>query len=141
MPAQTGPATLPTPRRACCTPIIRPNSCRSVRWLTSADVAGNSSAVPSGNSIWNKRNIGTALLFPATSALVSHRTDRHEFGLMMGVQQALRGVASVAGPVWAGIAYQHVGPSVPFYACAVIIACALLLATRVPVGVPVTAAA
>ena len=85
--------------------------------------------------------LGTALLFPATSALVSHRTDRHEFGLMMGVQQALRGVGSVAGPVWAGIAYQRVGPSIPFYACAVIIGCALLLAARVPRGAPVPAAA
>jgi len=85
--------------------------------------------------------LGTALLFPANSALVSHRTDRHEFGLMMGVQQGLRGVASVAGPIWAGLAYQHLGRSVPFYACAVIIAFALLLATRVPVGAPATAAA
>ncbi len=83
--------------------------------------------------------LGTALLFPATSALVSHRSDQHEFGLMMGVQQALRGVASVIGPIWAGFAYQHVGPSVPFYACAVIIAGALLLAARVPVREPVPA--
>jgi multidrug resistance protein len=85
--------------------------------------------------------LGTALLFPANSALVSHRTDQHEFGLMMGVQQAMRGVASVIGPIWAGFAYQHLGPSVPFYACAVIIACALLLATRVPGREPVVATA
>lgn len=85
--------------------------------------------------------LGTALLFPATSALVSHRTDQHEFGLMMGVQQAMRGVASVAGPIWAGLAYQYLGPRVPFFACAVIIACALLLATRVPSTEPVPAAA
>ena len=84
--------------------------------------------------------LGTALLFPANSALVSHRTDRHEFGLMMGVQQALRGVASVAGPIWAGLAYQHLGPSVPFFACAVIIGLALLMATQVPRGQPVAAA-
>src|SRR5438477_13077403 len=73
--------------------------------------------------------LGTALLFPATSALVSHRTDQHEFGLMMGVQQGLRGVASVAGPIWAGLAYQHLGPSVPFLVCAVVIDCARLLAS------------
>lgn len=88
--------------------------------------------------------LGTALLFPANSALVSHRAARHEFGLMMGVQQALRGVASVLGPIWAGLAYQYLGPAVPFYACAVIVAGALLLATRVPrgepVGVPASAA-
>jgi len=76
--------------------------------------------------------LGTALLFPANSALVSHRADRHEFGLMMGVQQALRGVASVIGPIWAGFAYQTLGPRVPFFACAAILACVLLLATRVP---------
>jgi multidrug resistance protein len=85
--------------------------------------------------------LGTALLFPATSALVSHRTDQHEFGLMMGVQQAMRGVASVAGPIWAGFAYQYLGPRVPFFACSVIIACALLLATRVSRTEPVPAAA
>jgi multidrug resistance protein len=85
--------------------------------------------------------LGTALLFPATSALVSHRTDQHEFGLMMGVQQGMRGVASVAGPIWAGFAYQYLGPRVPFFACAVIIGCALLIATRVRTDEPVTAAA
>jgi multidrug resistance protein len=85
--------------------------------------------------------LGTALLFPANSALVSHRADKHEFGLMMGVQQALRGVASVLGPIWAGFAYQSLGPRVPFFACAAIIACALLLATRIPRAEPVPAAA
>lgn len=85
--------------------------------------------------------LGTALFFPANSALVSHRAERHEFGLMLGVQQALRGVASVIGPIWAGLAYQHLGPTVPFFACAVIIGCAVLLATRVPREEPVAAAA
>jgi MFS family permease len=85
--------------------------------------------------------LGTALLFPANSALVSHRTSRHEFGLMMGVQQALRGVASVLGPIWAGLAYQYLGPTVPFFACSVIIALALVLATRVRSEEPVTATA
>jgi multidrug resistance protein len=85
--------------------------------------------------------LGTALLFPANSALVSHWADRHEFGLMMGVQQALRGVASVVGPIWAGMTYQHFGPRVPFFACAVIISLALLMATRVRHDQPVPAAA
>jgi MFS family permease len=85
--------------------------------------------------------LGTALFFPANSALVSHRADRHELGMMMGVQQALRGVASVAGPIWAGLAYQHLGPRVPFFACAVIIACALLLTARIPRTEAVAAAA
>src|SRR2546425_4736293 len=31
--------------------------------------------------------LGTALLFPANSALVSHRADPNEIGLTLGVQQ------------------------------------------------------
>jgi multidrug resistance protein len=85
--------------------------------------------------------LGTALLFPANSALVSHHASKHEFGLMLGVQQAFRGVASVIAPVLAGAAYQHLGPPIPFYGCAVIIACALLLASRVPHTVPDVSAA
>ncbi|HVH68457.1 MAG TPA: MFS transporter [Gemmatimonadales bacterium] len=85
--------------------------------------------------------LGTALFFPANSALVSHRAERHEYGLMLGVQQALRGVASVIAPIWAGIAYQHLGPAVPFFACSVIIALALVLAMRVRVEGAVTATA
>ncbi len=54
--------------------------------------------------------------------------------LLYQTQQALRGVASVLGPIWAGFAYQALGPRVPFFACAGVIACALLLAMRVPRG-------
>jgi multidrug resistance protein len=71
--------------------------------------------------------LGTALLFPANSALVSHNADRHEFGLMLGVQQALRGVSSVLAPILAGFAYQVYGPRVPFFGAAGVIAIALLL--------------
>src|SRR5260370_42316679 len=100
--------------------------------------SGGSALLPSASSVplfllfQALLPLGTALLFPATSALVSHRTDPHEFGLMMGVQQALRGVASIVGPVWAGLACQYLGPRVPFFACAALIACALRLAARVP---------
>jgi multidrug resistance protein len=77
--------------------------------------------------------LGTALLFPANSALVSHNTERHEFGLMLGVQQALRGVSSVFAPIVAGFAYQVYGPRVPFFGAAGVIAIALLLTIPLPV--------
>lgn len=80
--------------------------------------------------------LGSALFFPANSALVSHRAAKHEFGLMMGVQQALRGVASVLGPVLGGLIYQHVGPGMPFVACAVVTAFVLVLALQVPRAKP-----
>lgn len=83
--------------------------------------------------------LGTALLFPANSALVSHNADRHEFGLMLGVQQALRGVSSVLAPILAGFAYQVYGPRVPFFGAAGVIAIALLLTGLVRDSRPATA--
>jgi multidrug resistance protein len=44
--------------------------------------------------------VGTALLFPSTTALVSRRAPRGETGQLMGVQQAFGGVSRLLGPIW-----------------------------------------
>jgi len=44
--------------------------------------------------------VGTALLFPSTTALVSRRSPRGETGQLMGVQQAFGGVSRLLGPIW-----------------------------------------
>ena len=75
--------------------------------------------------------LGTALLFPANSALVSHRADPNEIGLTLGVQQTYRGVAAVLGPTYAGRAYQTLGQHVPFYISAGIIVVVVYLTLRV----------
>lgn len=85
--------------------------------------------------------IGTALLFPASTALVSHRTDRNEYGVQMGAQQTLRGLMAIVGPIGATLAFQHLGPGVPFFLAASVVAVAALVAWRVreqrPVPAPV----
>src|SRR2546425_11135994 len=75
--------------------------------------------------------LGTALLFPANSALVSHRADPNEIGLTLGVQQTYRGIAAVLGPTYAGRAYQTLGQHVPFYISAGIIVVVVYLTLRV----------
>src|SRR5258708_24951073 len=55
--------------------------------------------------------VGTALLFPASTSLVSQRTDRHELGLVMGAQQTFRGIMSIVGPVGATITFAAWGRS------------------------------
>ena len=75
---------------------------------------------------------GTALLFPASTSLVSQRTERAEMGQVMGAQQTLRGIASIIGPIGATAVYQAFGHGLPFVAAAVIVAVALLLASREP---------
>jgi MFS family permease len=65
--------------------------------------------------------VGTALLFPSTTALVSRRSPRHETGQVMGVQQSFGGVSRMVGPLWSGAAFQ-IGFAYPFW-----IASALML--------------
>jgi multidrug resistance protein len=79
---------------------------------------------------------GTALLFPASTSLVSQRTERAEMGQVMGAQQTLRGIVSIIGPIGATAVYQAFGHSLPFIGAAVVVAVALLLASREPHAVP-----
>lgn len=72
--------------------------------------------------------IGTALLFPATSALVTHRAPGHELGQVMGVQQAFGAVARIIAPIWATAAFQALGVGVPFYLAGLVVAVVGLLA-------------
>jgi MFS family permease len=69
--------------------------------------------------------VGTALLFPSTTSILSHRAQADRVGLVLGVQQSFGGVARMIGPLWAGAAFQHLGIAVPFW-----IAAALMVALR-----------
>jgi len=59
--------------------------------------------------------IGTALLFPATSSLVSRFASRSDLGVVMGVQQAYGGLARLVGPIWAGAAFEGLGSGSPLF--------------------------
>jgi multidrug resistance protein len=62
--------------------------------------------------------VGTALLFPATTSMVSHRAAEGRTGLILGVQQSFGGVSRMIGPLWAGAAFQFLGIRSPFYLAA-----------------------
>jgi MFS family permease len=66
--------------------------------------------------------IGTAMLFPATTAQVSRHAPPGHVGEFMGLQQALGGVSRVLGPVWAGFVFQHLGVPWPFWIAATLMA-------------------
>lgn len=74
--------------------------------------------------------IGTALLFPNVSALVSFRTPNVELGQMLSVQQSFGGVSRVIAPLWATAVFQ-LGPSLPFFISAGVVAIVTLLAFSV----------
>ena len=65
--------------------------------------------------------IGTAMLFPATSAQVTHRAPAHERGQVLGVQQTFGGVARVLAPLWATWVFGAFSSTTPFYIASVIV--------------------
>jgi len=59
--------------------------------------------------------IGTALLFPTETSLLSQRAAKGETGALLSVQQSVGGVARTVGPLWAGFVFQHIGIRSPFW--------------------------
>jgi len=53
--------------------------------------------------------VGTALLFPTCTSLLTQRAPEAEVGQILGVQQSFRGIAGILGPAWAGAVYEFVG--------------------------------
>lgn len=80
--------------------------------------------------------IGTALLFPSTTSLLSGRTAKRELGTVMGVAQTFAGLARVAAPLMATAAFQNLGHPAPFFIAGGIVALVGLLAFRVEVQPP-----
>jgi MFS family permease len=74
--------------------------------------------------------VGTALLFPATTSLVSRRARRSETGQVMGVQQLFGGVSRMLGPLWAGFVFQKIGIQYPFWIAAVLMLSVSFLTLR-----------
>jgi multidrug resistance protein len=83
--------------------------------------------------------VGTALLFPASTSLVSQRSEHHEVGLVMGAQQTFRGIMSIVGPVGGTLAYT-LGHGLPFFFAAAVVGVAGILAMRESREKPVPAA-
>jgi multidrug resistance protein len=74
--------------------------------------------------------VGTALLFPSTTALVSGRSPREEMGQIMGVQQLFGGIARFLGPIWSTWLF-GVYIMLPFWAAAFFMLCGGLLTLRI----------
>lgn len=76
--------------------------------------------------------IGTALLFPATTSLMSRYSDPRELGTTMGVAQTFAGLARVIAPLLATMVFQRFGHAMPFYVAGGVVALAGVLALQVP---------
>lgn len=96
--------------------------------------------MPLPGSVWGLAGVvllvpvGTALLFPATTSLVSRHSLRGDTGQDLGVQQAFGGVSRMVGPIWSTAVFEHVGWSAPFWVAAVLMAGAVAISLGVHGG-------
>jgi DHA1 family multidrug resistance protein-like MFS transporter len=103
-------------------------------------------AYPLAPSLWSLAlivplvPIGTSLLFPATTAMMSRHSDKAELGTTMGIAQTFAGVSRVVAPVLSTTLFQRISHGMPFYFAATFVALVSLLAFQVdarPVPEPV----
>lgn len=78
--------------------------------------------------------LGTALLFPATTSLMSQLAHRTELGATMGVAQTFAGMARVISPIAATRAFQDLGHEWPFLLGAGVVTLVGALTFRVQPG-------
>ncbi len=78
--------------------------------------------------------IGTALLFPSTTSLMSRFSHEREVGTTMGTAQSFAGISRVAAPLIATSLFQRLGHAAPFFTAAVILSLVSMLALRVEAG-------
>lgn len=117
-------------------PVIqRVGELRAMRLGTGILIAGLL-LYPAVTGIWQLALIiplvpmGTALLFPSTTSLMSRYSDPSEVGTTMGVAQTYGGIARAVAPLMATTAYQRLGHTAPFLVAAAIVALVALLAVR-----------
>ncbi|MBD2124587.1 MFS transporter [Trichocoleus sp. FACHB-262] len=72
--------------------------------------------------------VGSGITNPTLTSLISKQVSSQEQGTVLGATQALASLALIVGPVWAGITFDKLGPSAPYWTGAVWLAIAVLFA-------------
>jgi len=72
--------------------------------------------------------VGSSFTNPTLNAMISQRSGASEQGSILGTTKSVLSLTRVAGPAWAGIVFDRVGPASPYWTGAVFIALAMLLA-------------
>jgi DHA1 family multidrug resistance protein-like MFS transporter len=78
-------------------------------------------------------SIGAGFVFATVGAMAPNQLPLNEQGKLAGVNTALAGVGNIAGPLWAGIAYDSIAPAAPYLSAALflLMAAGLVLQARV----------
>ncbi len=72
--------------------------------------------------------LGSGLCIPALTSLVSGQAQAHEQGRAMGSMQSVLSLAMIAGPTMAGLAFDYIGATAPYWLGSLLALLALALA-------------
>jgi MFS transporter, DHA1 family, tetracycline resistance protein len=73
----------------------------------------------------------TGFIWSSLGTLAANRVSDREQGQLSGVNAALGGLMAMLGPIWSGMAYDHVTVAAPYWIGAVILGLACLFLVRV----------
>jgi MFS family permease len=74
------------------------------------------------------RAVGTAMMWPAATALLADTTPRSRQGLVMAIYGEFENVGAMVGPILGGYAWGLAGISASFYSIAIFVAIAVIVA-------------
>ncbi len=80
----------------------------------------------------------TGFIWAPMGALAANSVSEREQGQLAGVNAALSGLMAAIGPLWGGLAYDHLMPGSPYLISAVIVGIACLLLIQVKAAAPVS---
>src|SRR5262249_19603610 len=66
--------------------------------------------------------LGNAFMRPSITALMSNEVPLREQGRIAGVMASVMSLTYVLGPLWAGVAYDHITPAAPYWSGALLLA-------------------
>ncbi len=72
----------------------------------------------------------SGFIFPTLTTLSANRVSPRELGLLMGVTTALASLMNIFGPLWAGVVYDHIAPSAPYWMGAIVLVMGALVLSR-----------
>lgn len=74
------------------------------------------------------RAVGTAMMWPAATALLADTTPRARQGLVMAIYGEFENVGAMVGPILGGYAWQLAGISATYYSIALVVAIGVIVA-------------
>jgi len=74
--------------------------------------------------------IGLGMHNPSVLSLVSKNAQSGETGSVLGINQSFSALGRIIGPMWAGFAFDRIGPGIPFTSAGVLLLVAFFLSLR-----------